>query len=58
MDDELPITTDKTCPRCGAETVAWISSDVIGKLAEGQTLSDKYECRKCNRVFIYQGSDD
>lgn len=58
LNDQMPITTEKRCPRCGFETVAWISSDIIGKPAEGQVLTDKYECRKCNLVFIYRGVDD
>ena len=58
MSEEMPTTSEKKCPRCGFETVAWISSEVIGKAAEGQILTDRYECRKCNFVFIYQGVDD
>ncbi len=57
MSEEMPTTTEKKCPQCGCETVAWISSEVLGKLAEGQVLTDKYECRECTLVFIYRGVD-
>jgi uncharacterized protein YbaR (Trm112 family) len=47
MIDEVPRTTEKQCPTCNGDIVAWVSTD-----GDEDTL----ECRRCKTVFRYAGA--
>ena len=54
MNDELPATTEQRCPRCGTESVAWVTRNPPRPAvppASGTRKSDQFECRKCNLLF-------
>ena len=60
MNSELPTTTEKICPRCGTESVAWVTTNPAGtaKSPTGKPMiSEQFECRKCNLLFNYVGED-
>ena len=56
MADDLPMTTEKRCPRCGTESVAWVTTNPPTTDAARSTVatSDQFECRKCGLLFNYQ----
>ena len=56
MTDELPATTEQRCPRCGTESVAWVTTNPPGTATSptGKAAkSDQFECRKCGLLFNY-----
>jgi len=60
MSDEFPATTEKRCPKCGTESVAWVTTNPPGmaKSPTGQPMtSEQFECRRCNLLFNFVGQD-
>jgi hypothetical protein len=58
MSDDFPTTTEKRCPKCGTESVAWVTTNPPGmvKSPTGRPMtSEQFECRKCNLLFNYLG---
>jgi hypothetical protein len=57
MTDDVPMATEKRCPGCGTESVAWVTTNppTTDGARTGETRpSDQFECRKCGLLFNYQ----
>jgi len=61
MSGESPTTTERRCPKCGSESVAWVTTSTPGlaKSPTGQPMtSQQFECRKCSLPFNYFMAED
>ena len=60
MSSERPTTIEKRCPKCGTESVAWVTTNPpdMATSPTGQPMtSEQFECRKCALLFNYVGQD-
>jgi hypothetical protein len=60
MGSEIrPTATEKECPNCHSDAVAWIATSRApsSDSGPGRRLSDEYECRRCKSVFVYEGPE-